>query len=86
MNNVVNIEDHRPHISGEAVCTACASRWQAAAPVGVWRLECPGCGTENGLWASPIAPRGDVWVCGCGSDLFYMLPTCCQCRQRGQLS
>ena len=49
-NNVVNIDDYRPHFSGEAFCTDCNYRWYAVAPVDVIKLECPKCGTKNGLW------------------------------------
>lgn len=59
-----------PHLAGEAVCLGCRRRWVSVAPVGVWQLECPECGTMKGIFTQPVgASEGDqVFVCDCGSE------------------
>lgn len=67
-------EPEGPHVSGEAVCTACKHRWVAVAPAGTIELECPNCGTRRGLFVNPVWPPADhlVWVCPCGGNLFLI--------------
>ena len=61
-----------PHLAGEAKCLACGNKWVAVAPVGTCALECPACGTWKGAFMAFCRPdNGDIWVCKCGSDLFY---------------
>ena len=48
MNNVVNIDDYRPHWFSEAVCEHCDKEWLAVWPVAALILECPRCGLDSG--------------------------------------
>jgi Zn finger protein HypA/HybF involved in hydrogenase expression len=48
MSNVTNLDDHRPHITGQAICRDCQHTWQAVAPVDTFDLECPACHKMNG--------------------------------------
>lgn len=82
--NVVDPASHRPHMSGPARCICCGHEWVAVAPVGEPQLDCPICKTAKGVFVHPVSPRGETrWVCKCGSDLYYILPTGCQCYQCG---
>jgi len=44
-NNVVRLDDFRPHVCFEAMCIACSHRWQAVAPdvTILADIECPAC-------------------------------------------
>lgn len=68
---VINLADHRPHISGDAICR-CGHTWVAVAPVGTIDLECPACRTLRGLFTYPIGLDEPVLVCDCGAYLFYI--------------
>lgn len=58
-NNLVTLDDHRPHRADNALCLDCGKPWVAVAPVGAERLECPSCGTMSGRFWSEI-PQDDV--------------------------
>lgn len=47
-NNVINLDDHRPHEAHYVACMACGKDWVAVAPAGVTNLECPECGKMEG--------------------------------------
>lgn len=72
-------------LQGEAFCLICHHRWQAVAPVGTFWLACPGCHGMKGSfrWPSGPAEGSTVWVCNCGSDVFYIkeqyVPVCTHC-------
>jgi len=83
MADVINIDEQRPHLTGEARCVACGHTWVAVAPVGTKELECPECLTEKGLYRYNVVPNGKIWECDCGCDLFFVLPTGFQCYQCG---
>lgn len=59
-----------PHLQGPAVCLACKHEWQSVSPVGTCKLECPSCGTERGVYATPIEQEGDHWACRCSNHYF----------------
>lgn len=48
MTDIVELDEHRPHISGPVVCTRCRHKWTAVRPVGTDLLECPVCGASRG--------------------------------------
>jgi len=48
MSNIENLDDHRPHITGQAICRDCRYIWQAVAPENTFDLECPSCHKING--------------------------------------
>lgn len=62
--------EETPHLQGPAVCLACKHEWQSVSPVGVVKLECPACGTERGVYATPVEQAGDHWVCVCSNHYF----------------
>lgn len=63
-------EPKQPHLAGEALCIGCRHTWAAVAPVGVWQMECPACGTMKGVWRFPVgAQDGDAcFSCDCGCE------------------
>ena len=46
MNNIINIDDHLPHITSVVICLKCLNRWIAVRPVKtkLSDLECANCG------------------------------------------
>lgn len=83
MADVISIDNYRPQLSGPAICSSCRHEWSAVAPTGTRELECPGCGSMNGLWKVCFAPE-TFYECGCGCHLFYVVPDGCRCRQCGE--
>lgn len=80
-DNVIQIDNHRPHISGAAKCLSCAHEWEAVAPIGTVELECPGCQTWKGVFNGCTGPEL-VWECQCGNQHFYLCddgPMCSRC-------
>ena len=73
-------------ITGPAICTHCSHKWTAVTPVGNHDdLECSACGLFMGIFGAPVIPR-EFWVCGCGSDLFYLTKAGAACRLCGLVS
>jgi hypothetical protein len=68
-------EERQPHLMGECLCIGCRHEWAGVAPVGVWLMECPSCGSMKGIWRNPIgASPGDSFfscVCGCEALTAY---------------
>jgi hypothetical protein len=82
MGDLINIADHKPHLSGIAKCLQCGHEWEAVAPVGSAScLECENCHTYKGVMKGLASP--DVmYMCNCGNDVFYVGPDgpmCCLC-------
>lgn len=72
MADIINLDDKRPHLSGNAKCLGCGHIWVAVAPIGTIWLECPNCSSIKGRHIYPVERSVDRWVCNCGNDLFYM--------------
>jgi Zn finger protein HypA/HybF involved in hydrogenase expression len=73
MGALINLAEHRPHLSGKARCTACGHEWVAVAPVGTLWFDCPACHTERGLYVAPITDvdgSSHIFLCPCGGDAF----------------
>lgn len=72
--NVVNLDEHRPHTTGTAICLACRHEWEAVAPIGVEWLQCPQCLLTRGLFKMPFEISGRPrWACGaCENDLLFV--------------
>lgn len=85
MTNVVNLDDHRPHAGGPALCLECRHEWHAVAPVGVLSFECPQCGTSKGCWMGVCIPaeKTPIYTCECGNDLFFVLMDGTLCAKCG---
>jgi len=82
MNNVINLQEHKPHLSGNAKCLACDYKWVAVAPIGTVDLECPECGTWKGVYTGLTAPD-TVWQCDCGNQHFYISQEDAMCSRCG---
>ena len=80
---VVELDNYRPHIAGEAHCTQCGFSWIAVAPTGTKWVWCDECGSEKGLFTYPVVKEGDHWSCGCGNDLFYITRDAIYCPACG---
>ena len=85
MSDIINLNEHRPHLTGDAICVACKHKWIAFASIGEWWFECPICGTDNGLWVTPVDPPCERYECECGSQLFYIVHDGPWCRQCGRI-
>jgi hypothetical protein len=55
VNDVAQLDDHRPHVAGTARCIGCKMKWVFVAPaeVDLGTLECPGCGERRSLTEVP---------------------------------
>lgn len=76
------------HLRGPARCMRCDHHWEAVSPEGVIAsFECPACGLFTGVFEGITEPEhGTRWVCNCGSDLFYILASGCQCLMCGVIA
>jgi len=83
MEKVININERRPHLSGEAFCILCKAQWVAVAEVGTVWLGCPECGAIKGLLRWPCERGGQHWHCNCGNDLFHIAPEGVYCPNCG---
>lgn len=85
MNKVVNLDEHRPHLAGEALCMGCGHRWQAVAPVGAFKeLECSECKRMMGTFTHYCIPGDEhLWTCNCGCMFFTVSFTRIMCVQCG---
>lgn len=74
MNNVIRLDEARPHLCGPARCLRCKHEWTAVGPVGEWCLTCPSCGLDTGVRAALCMPDGvNAWTCNCGNWFFVLL-------------
>ena len=78
MSNAIPIKDPKIRQIGQgaAFCLGCNHTWEATAPVGVTRFECPACHAVKGMWRFEFAPSPGQLVreCDCGNQLFYLTP------------
>lgn len=82
MSNVVNLINHQPHISGNALCLTCGNKWVAVAPIGTVELECSECHTFKGVFEGMTCPD-TVFECDCGNQHWYIDPTSAMCSRCG---
>lgn len=69
-NNVIDINAHRDHLSGEAICLVCRHTWIAVAPCGTIQLECPACGIEKGVFSRTAHCSPYLYCSACGCSHF----------------
>jgi DNA-directed RNA polymerase subunit RPC12/RpoP len=43
MDEIVHIDDYRPHCTATIICSACGHKWVAVYPENTNSLECPSC-------------------------------------------
>jgi hypothetical protein len=85
MGDVVNLNDARPHSEGEAFCLDCKHQWVAVAPSGVVWMECPACHLMRGRFKfHHMHYDKPHWECGCGNELFCILPDFVYCPNCGK--
>lgn len=70
LNNVIDINAHRDHLSGEAICLVCRHTWIAVAPCGTIQLECPACGIEKGVFSRTAHCSPYLYCSACGCSHF----------------
>jgi len=89
-NNIIEISNFKPHLSGELKCMSCNNTWVGVVPLGEngeqVSCECPKCGLMKGVFNYPIEPsEGEtIYKCPCGGEFFTLMPTGCRCTQCGQ--
>lgn len=89
---IISLSERRqarsPHREGPARCLNCKHEWRAVAPLGVVQLDCPQCGTCQGLFSGCSSTEGDQWKCVCGEWMFFIDihgPYCAHCGTRPDL-
>jgi hypothetical protein len=56
-DNIVNLDDHRPHVAAYVACLHCGKDWIAAAPADTLHFECPACAKMSGVVVDPSSPE-----------------------------
>lgn len=56
-DNVINIDDHRPHMTAYVACLDCGKDWIAVAPADTLHFECPACSKLSGVVVDPSSPE-----------------------------
>ena len=52
-DNIINLADHRPHVSAYVACLECANDWIAVAPADTLHFQCPVCAKLSGVVVEP---------------------------------
>jgi hypothetical protein len=63
-DNIVNLDDHRPHVAAYVACLDCGKDWIAAAPADTLHFECPACAKMSGVVVDPSSPSSSTPSCG----------------------
>lgn len=82
MGELIELDEKRPHLAGEAHCIQCGKEWAFVAPIGTVFLECPDCHVEKGIQKGFVERAGPHWSCNCGNQFFHVTPDgiyCCLC-------
>lgn len=88
---VINIDEYRPHLSGEIKCIICGHQWVGVCMVdqdgNVPCFECPKCGLHQGFFTYPILPNDCevIYRCDCSGELFYISDRGARCIRCGAL-
>ena len=53
MDNIINLNDRRPHVSKYVACMDCGLDWATDAPVGTTAFKCTSCGSMSGVVVDP---------------------------------
>jgi len=84
-SKVIDLDAHRPHVAGEAVCLACGDESITVAPAGVSFMECSACGCWKKVFRYPVTKEGAHWYCVCGNDLFHIMQDKTYCPHCGTI-
>lgn len=60
------------HRAGPARCLNCKHEWEAVAPIGVCDMECPSCGTHQGVFKGVSNTEFAQLQCNCGEFTFFI--------------
>lgn len=56
-DNIINLDDHRPHVSAYVACLDCGNDWIAVAPADTVHFKCPACAKLSGVVVEPASPE-----------------------------
>jgi hypothetical protein len=56
-DNIINLDDHRPHMSAYVACLECSKDWVAVAPADTLHFKCPVCAKLSGVVVEPASPE-----------------------------
>ena len=56
-DNIINLDDYRPHLSAYVACLECGKDWFAVAPADTLHFECPACSKLSGVVVEPSSPE-----------------------------
>jgi hypothetical protein len=56
-DNIINLNDHRPHLSAYVACLECGKDWFAVAPADTLHFECTACSKLSGVVVEPSSPE-----------------------------
>ena len=86
MNNIIILNDHRPHYTGPVRCPHCNHFWTGVYLVETDELDCPEC---NGLLPAPKPGGyniGDKWQCSeCLTDDHMVLTKFSEVEEWGEI-
>lgn len=79
--NCVDLDEHRPHVSGPVLCLRCEHEWVSVRPVGTHPMECPKCHAMMGYAWSNVrngfkALMGEECCGQVDSDGICLAPAC----------
>jgi len=89
LNNILNIQEYKPHLSGEIKCMNCGHKWIGVSPLlergEIDYLECPNCHFMKGYYNYPIEPKDGeiIFKCPCGGECFTLMVNGARCMQCG---
>jgi len=56
-DNIISLDEHRPHMSAYVACLECGKDWIAVAPADTVHFECPVCCKLSGVVVEPSSPE-----------------------------
>ena len=56
-DNVIILDEHRPHITAYVACIDCGKDWIAVAPADTLHFNCPECDKLSGVVVDPANPE-----------------------------
>ena len=56
-DHIINLDDHRPHLTAYVACLECAKDWIAVAPADTVHFQCTVCAKLSGVVVEPASPE-----------------------------